>query len=295
MVENDFLIARSYVKILLKLIINKGGMQQHFNVFRSKLEIENLSQKTIKAYLNCLKNYSIFIKNNDKLSEKDIEDFLVYLYSKKYAPKTIKLHRDAILKYYRLIHGFIPVLNLKIKSSPVRLPVVLAKSDLERIFDVTKNKKHKLMLMLTYGSGLRVSEVINLKVKDLDFSNNMIFIRQAKGNKDRITILPKNLITLLKSFVWGKDVNDIVFESAVGGKLSQRTLQKIFHSSLVFSGIKKDATFHSLRHSFATHLLESGVNLNYIKELLGHSNIKTTMIYTKVTNTMIKSIKSPID
>jgi site-specific recombinase XerD len=150
------------------------------------------------------------------------------------------------------------------------------------------------MLSLAYGSGLRVSEIVCLKVKDLNLDELTLFVRQAKGRKDRLTILPGKIITELKQFISDKDANDYVFASIRGGKLTSRTAQKIFEHGLIKSGIKKDATFHSLRHSFATHLLENGTDVRYVQELLGHQNIKTTQIYTKVTSQKLKNIKSPL-
>jgi len=157
-----------------------------------------------------------------------------------------------------------------------------------------KNPKHQLLLSLAYGAGLRVSEAISLKVQDLDLDELTIHIKQAKGQKDRLSVIPESLVDSLKNLVAGKTGKDFVFASERGGKLTTRTAQKVFENSLVASGVKKDATFHSLRHSFATHLLENGTDVRYVQELLGHSNIRTTQVYTQVTNPQLKNIKSPL-
>jgi site-specific recombinase XerD len=149
-------------------------------------------------------------------------------------------------------------------------------------------------LSLAYGSGLRVSEVVALKVQDLDFEELTVLLKQAKGQKDRISVMPQGLIDDLKNLVAGKEKGDFVFASERGGKLTTRTAQKVFENALWLSGIKKDATFHSLRHSFATHLLENGTDVRYVQELLGHQNIRTTQRYTQVTNPKLKNIKSPL-
>jgi site-specific recombinase XerD len=149
------------------------------------------------------------------------------------------------------------------------------------------------MIALAYSGGLRVSEIINLKIKDLDLAELIIHIKNAKGNKDRITVFPEKLVMDLRKLIANKNFNDYVFASERGGKLTERTAQKIFENALKKSEIKKEATFHSLRHSFATHLLENGTDVRYVQELLGHSNIRTTQIYTKVTNPKLKNIKSP--
>lgn len=188
--------------------------------------------------------------------------------------------------------------NQKIEISsakkPKSLPTVLSRSEVNRILESTKNAKHRLLLSLAYGAGLRVSEVVSLKVQDLDVEELTVHIKQAKGQKDRISVMPESLTDSLKNLVAGKSGNDFVFASERGGVLTTRTAQKVFENSLASSGVQKDATFHSLRHSFATHLLENGTDVRYVQELLGHSNIRTTQVYTQVTNPKLKNIRSPL-
>ena len=150
------------------------------------------------------------------------------------------------------------------------------------------------MIALAYGAGLRVSEVVNMRLKDINIAELTIHIKQAKGQKDRISILSEKLVNDLEQLIATKNQNAYVFESERGGKLTTRTAQKIFENALAKSGIKKNANFHSLRHSFATHLLENGVDVRYVQELLGHQNIRTTQVYTHVTNPKLKNIKSPL-
>lgn len=164
-----------------------------------------------------------------------------------------------------------------------------------KVINSANNPKHKLILSLAYAAGLRVSEVINLKIQDIDADELTIHLKGAKGDKDRITIFPEKLKEDIIKLVAGRTGNDYLFSSERGGKLTERTAQKVFEKALKKAGIKKDATFHSSRHSFATHLLENGVDVRYVQELLGHQNIMTTQLYTKVTNPMIKNIKSPLD
>jgi site-specific recombinase XerD len=160
---------------------------------------------------------------------------------------------------------------------------------------IITNPKHRLLIALAYGAGLRVSETTNLKAKDINLDELTIHIKGAKGNKDRMSIFSEKLVASLKVIVALKQGNEFVFESNWGGKLDERSAQKVFEQALVKAGIKKEATFHSLRHSFATHLLENGTDVRYVQELLGHANIRTTQIYTKVTNPSLKKIKSPLD
>lgn len=185
-------------------------------------------------------------------------------------------------------------INLKFAKRSKKLPIVLSREEINKIIEVLPNKKHKLLISLAYGAGLRVSEVINLKVKDINPEELTIHLKDAKGKKDRITIFPEKIKFDIINIMDGKDKNNFIFESERGGKLTERTAQKVFENALKKSGIQKDATFHSLRHSFATHLLENGVDIRYVQELLGHQNIRTTQLYTRVTNPSIKKIKSPL-
>jgi site-specific recombinase XerD len=172
---------------------------------------------------------------------------------------------------------------------------VLSKSEIEKIINSIDNKKHRLLISLSYGAGFRVSEAINLKIKDINLDELTIHIKDAKGNKDRITVFPEKLKSSLHELTDFRNNNDYVFASERGGKLTERSAQKIFENALKKSGVQKDAPFHSLRHSFATHLLENGVDVRYVQELLGHQNIRTTQLYTKVTNPNLKKIKSPLE
>ncbi len=172
---------------------------------------------------------------------------------------------------------------------------MLSRQEIEKIINTITNPKHKLIIALAYGCGLRVSEVVNLKVKDINLNEFTVHLKGAKGNKDRITILPEKFKADIINNLANKTGNEYFFISQMGGKLSERTAQIIFEKSLKMANIQKEATFHSLRHSFATHLLENGVDVRYVQELLGHANIKTTQIYTKVTNPSLKKIKSPLD
>jgi len=269
--------------------------QQHLLNTEKELKVRNYSPKTIEVYLGCLRDYFVF--SGDNLLTPDIEkirDFLLKKQEKKYSPQTVNLYLNAIKFFYREVLKNLQKIDLKFAKKSLKLPVVLSREEIERVISNITNPKHRLMVSLAYGAGLRVSEVINLRVKDLDLENLIIHIKGAKGKKDRITVFPEKLVNDFRNLIAGKNPNDLVFESERGGELTERSAQAVFHKSLIKSGIKKDASFHSLRHSFATHLLENGVDIRYIQELLGHQNIRTTQIYTKVTNPSIKNIKSPL-
>ncbi|MBU4339016.1 tyrosine-type recombinase/integrase [Patescibacteria group bacterium] len=224
-----------------------------------------------------------------------IKNYLLQKQDKGQAPQTINLHLNAIKYFYREVFKSNAVIGLKFAKTSKKLPVVLSRSEIEKIINSIENRKHKLLISLSYGAGLRVSEAINLKIKDINLEELTIHLKNAKGNRDRITIFPEKVKIDLREIFALRDRNDYVFASERGGKLTERTAQKIFENALKKSEVSKDATFHSLRHSFATHLLENGVDVRYVQELLGHQNIRTTQLYTKVTNPSIKKIKSPLE
>jgi len=269
-------------------------MKKYLEQTQQELKLRNYSPKTIKSYSNCLKEYFDFKKFNlEKINEENIKQFLLNKQDKNYSSQTINLYLNATKFFYREVLKIPQKINLKFAKRTKKLPIVLSRQEIEKIITLIKNSKHKLIISLTYGAGLRISEIINLKTKDINLEELTLHLKNAKGKKDRITIFPQRLKTDLQFFMNGKDKENFVFESERGGKLSGRTVQKIFENTLRNSGIKKDATFHSLRHSFATHLLENGVDVRYVQELLGHANIRTTQIYTQVTNPKIRNIKSP--
>ena len=261
----------------------------------NELKLRNYSRKTIKSYLICLTDYFHFIKNIRKDPDTaKIREYLLDKQEKGQSSQTINLYLNAIKYFYREIFKSSEPVSIKFAKVSKKLPVVLSREEIEKIINSTRNEKHRLLIALSYGAGLRISEAVNLKVRDINFEDLSIHLKDAKGNKDRITIFPQKLKSDLHELTALQHGNEFVFESERGGKLAERTAQKVFENSLKKAGIKKDATFHSLRHSFATHLLENGTDVRYVQELLGHANIRTTQIYTRVTNPMLKNIKSPL-
>lgn len=271
-------------------------MKEYLDKTIRELRLRNYSQKTIKAYLNCIHSYLLY-KNKDftKIDKENIKDFLLSLKEKGKSPQTINLYLNSIKFFYNQTLKIYKKIDLKFAKRNKNLPVVLSREEVQKIIENTTNKKHRLMIALAYSSGLRVSEAVDLKIKDLDFDGLTIHLKGAKGMKDRITVLPKKILNEIENLIAGKNKDDFVFESERGGKLTTATAQKVFIKSLLKSKIDKPATFHSLRHSFATHLLENGVDVRYVQELLGHSNIRTTQIYTHVMSPTLKKIKSPFD
>ncbi len=259
------------------------------------LRLRNYSPRTRQAYLFYIKDYVSFAKSKG-LKEKQaaIEQYLLEKAFRKQSPQTINLALNAIKFLYREVFPQKDHISFKYAKRNKKLPIVLSRSEIEDIISATTNVRYRLMISLAYGCGLRVSEVANLRISDLSIDELVVHIKEAKGKKDRITVLPVKLQNDLRLFIAGRDANDIVFDSNRGGKLTTTSIQKMFRKSLAKTEIAKPATFHSLRHSFATHLLENGVDVRYVQELLGHRSIRTTQIYTQVTNPMIKKIQSPL-
>lgn len=271
-------------------------LKELLSKIEDELKLRNYSRKTIQSYLVCLKDYFKYIKNIKK--DPDIALIKKYLLERKeegWAPQTVNLHLNAIKYFYREIYKSKVFIDLKFAKTSKKLPVVLSRKEIEQIINSIQNGKHKLLISLSYGAGLRVSEAVNLKIRDVNLDELTIHIKNAKGNKDRITIFPEKLKADLSELMALQHGNEYLFESERGGKLTERTAQMVFEKALKSANIQKDASFHSLRHSFATHLLENGVDVRFVQELLGHQNIRTTQLYTKVTNPSLKNIKSPLD
>jgi site-specific recombinase XerD len=176
-----------------------------------------------------------------------------------------------------------------------RLPGVLSKEEVLRLLDKEQNPKHRLLLMLTYSSGLRVSEVVALKKEHIDFGRKTLIVNGAKGRKDRITLLADRAAAFLREYCGHNNVKDWLFPGQDKGHLRIRTAQSIFEKAVRNAGIEKKVSIHSLRHTFATHLLESGTDIRYIQSLLGHSSLRTTERYAHVARQSILRIQSPLD
>ncbi|MGW8185413.1 MAG: site-specific tyrosine recombinase/integron integrase [Candidatus Moraniibacteriota bacterium] len=272
------------------------NLQELLLKIKDELKLRNYSRRTIESYLFCLNEYFKYAKIIKR--EPEIAVIKKYLLKKQEAgqsSQTINLHLQAIKYFYREIIKSPTNVDIKFAKTASKLPVVLSRKEIEKIIGAIDNKKHRALISFSYSAGFRVSEAINLKIKDVDLEELTIHIKGAKGNKDRISIIAEKLKPEILELTAMRDLNEYVFTSNRGGKLTERTAQKVFERALEKSGIKKEATFHSLRHSFATHLLENGVDVRYVQELLGHANIRTTQIYTKVTNPALRKIKSPLD
>ncbi len=278
--------------------INSERIKQISKVLK-KIEVEiklrGFSKETSKMYILYNKQFLERNKlNPEEVNEDDIKLFLSEKISdENLSSKSISLIKSALLFYYNEILGR----KFEIKTPKIKktTPIVLTKEEIQLIFDSISNIKYKLILKLYYSSGLRLSEAINLRKKDLDFNENIIWIRDGKGGKDRMSILSKSLSEELKEFSKYKNSNDFLFVNKKGDPLNPRSIQLALEKVKHKLNIGKDFHVHTLRHSFATHLLENGVDIRKIQELLGHSDLSTTQIYTKISNEELKKVKSPLD
>ncbi len=269
-------------------------IQQELTRTRNELVLRSYSRATVKNYLACLKEYFLWIRADFEMPDENmIKNFLLMKQERGYSSQTVNVYLNAIRFYYHQVVRSPFKLNIRFAKRSQKLPVVLTKDEILSILDCISNPKHRLMVVLAYGSGLRISEVVNLKAKDVLLAEGTIHIKEAKGKKDRISIVSEKLMPELGAVVLSKAPDDYVFESERGGKLTTMTAGKIFKRAKMRAGIIKDATFHSLRHSFATHLLENGTDIRYVQTLLGHNNIRTTQLYTQVATQAIRKIKSP--
>lgn len=257
--------------------------------------IRNYSERTRRTYMFCIEKYLDFDAEAVRRCSLDkIREFLVLRQERGAGPVMRNLYLCAIKFFYRSALNRRKTIRIPYAKRPKSSPITLRRVEILQILSHINNYKHKLLIALAYGAGLRLSEVINLKVCDLHLCTKIIIVRRGKGAKRRSTILPDKLWWKLRLYVKNKSAHDYVFESNRKGKLHSRTVQKIFKNALKKAKIEKAATFHSLRHSFATHLIENGTNLRYVQELLGHSSIRTTQIYTHVGDGAINTVKSPL-
>ena len=263
-----------------------------------ELIIRGFSKRTVQSYLSHNQRFLDFVgKSARAIDSQDIKNYLLYLKSQNYSNTSLNSVISALKFYYGQILKRKLFFNILRPKKEKFLPTVLTKTEIIKIINCTHNLKHKLLLSLLYGSGLRVSEVIKLQINHLDLVTHSLLVKDGKGNKDRHTILSSISIKLLNLYLPKLPNTQKYLFSGMHGEshLSQRSAQKIFEQALEESNIKKTASCHSLRHSFATHLLESGLDIRYIQKLLGHQNIKTTEIYTQVSHNFFNNIKSPLD
>lgn len=262
------------------------------------MSLRGFTHKTKKTYSYCVSKYLQFIVKS-KLSPTNIsaKQYLLYLNSKKYDTNTIRLSSAAILFFLKeILKQNVSFIEIPKPKKKKLLPKVLSKEEIKLMINSTKNKKHKLIISLLYSSGLRLSELQNLKRENIDPNRNVIFVKQGKGKKDRITILSQKIKTEILDYICNSTYKSkYLIEGRQGRKYSSESIQKVIKLAGEKAKISRTITPHMLRHSFATHLLEDGVDIRYIQRLLGHQNLETTTIYTQVANNKLENIVSPLD
>lgn len=256
------------------------------------------SEKTSKSYIYCINKFIKYTKKSiDKISKKDVRLFLESLSEKNLAGNTMNLYHMAIRFLFEDVLDKRIWIDIKYSKTPRKLPVVLTKEEIKRLFDSIKNPKHKLMIQLMYSAGLRVSELLNLKIKDLEIDKGYGFVRKGKGNKDRIFIMADSLKDITGKFIRSKKINEYnyLFTSINGKKYDASSVRQIIKKAKKNSGINKNISCHTLRHSFATHLIENGYSISEVQALLGHKSPETTFVYVHTASPTLIKVKSPLD
>jgi len=267
-----------YIEILQLKAYSPHTINTYRNEFAQLLHI--LKDKDVNSLdSNRLKSYFLYCTNILKLSENTLHSRI----------NAVKFYFEQVLKREKFFF------EIPRPKKPSILPQVINAKDIKKLFEVTTNLKHNTMLKLCYGMGLRVSEIVNLKITDIDSKNLQVFIERAKGKKDRYANLPESILEQLRAYFVEYKPKKYLFEGQYGDQYSVRSAQKVFADALKKAKINKTIGIHGLRHSFATHLLEAGTDISFIQELLGHNDLKTTMRYTHVSQQTIKNIKSPLD
>lgn len=294
--EVDQLNSRSQQKVLPKLSPTNRHYLHQFNEY---LLSKRYSKNTVKVYHEALQVFLRFFQDRmvEQITNADIVNFNnTYILKKKLSSSYQNQVINAIRLFYRKIeHRQLDIDGLERPRREKKLPEIFSMEEIQRLFEATENLKHRTILMLIYSAGLRRGEVLNLQPRDIDSQRMIIQIHGGKGKKDRIVPLSTVILEQLRTYYIAYRPKVYLFEGQGGGQYSERSIQLVFVQAKAKAGLKKNSSLHTLRHSYATHLLESGVNLRHIQELLGHSSPKTTQIYTHVTSEGIRKIESPLD
>lgn len=263
------------------------------------LELKSYSPSTIKTYKNAFIAFTDFFDERiiSDITKREIEDYLLHLAKeKKNSETTIHSAVNAIKFYYeQVLKKPGEFYELQRPKKPIKNVTVFSENEVTKIITAIINVKHKAMVMIGYAAGLRISEIISLKIKDIDSERMMLHIRNAKGKKDREVILSETLLNVLRIYYKQYTPKQYLFEGQAGGAYTSRSLNRIMQDAKEKAGVKKEGSIHAFRHSFATHLLEGGTDISIIQKLLGHNDIKTTLRYTHVSKVELQKVQSPLD
>jgi integrase/recombinase XerD len=266
---------------------------------REDLQLRGLSERTQKTYLSEVTRFARhFRRLPDKLGEKEVREYLLYLINEKHACHSTLTHAYSALKFIYGVTLGRPGLveNIPHPRTPKRLPVALDRKEVDALFAATNNLKHLAILMMTYSAGLRLNEVVHLKKEDIDRARMMVRVREGKGRVDRYSLLSKVALETLEHYLRYCKPGPWLFPGADPEKpISHGSVQTMFQAVRTRAGIAKPASVHTLRHSFATHLLEAGCDLYHVQLLLGHRSPTTTATYLHVSRTHLATTVSPLD
>lgn len=274
------------IKMYIPELIKKEGLRR------------GLSPRTIKTYNHCVRRFfSKCHKDPKEVKKQDVKDFLDKLIEKGAGGNTINVYLNALKFFYGQILNRKLMVYIRYSKTPKTLPSVLTKEEVTKLISAIENPKHSLMARLIYSAGLRVSELVHLKVKDLELDKNHGWVRKGKGNKDRLFIIARNLKNELVGYIYDNNLNQEswLFSGQKQGCITTMTVQKIIEKAAKKAAIKKNVHPHTLRHSFATHLVENGYDILSIQSLLGHANAETTMVYVHTARPKMISVQSPLD
>jgi site-specific recombinase XerD len=273
--------------------------ERALHAYVALLKLKNYSPNTLSNYANWFKVFLQHFPDRkpSSITPTEILDFLnQYRQSSKWSATVQNQLINAIKFFYeKLLKRPVEYYDLPRAKKEQKLPTVFAEEEIRKMIEACENLKHRCMLCLAYAAGLRVSEIVNMKLKDIDSKRMVIMIRQSKGRKDRQVMLSPKLLELLREYFKQYRPKQWLFEGQGGEQYSIRSIQKVINTAKTKAGINRKGSIHALRHSFATHLLESGTDLISIKQLLGHNSLRTTMTYTHVSKKHISKIQSPLD
>jgi integrase/recombinase XerD len=283
---------------LPKPTLNEEGEKALLAV-EQKLRLKAYSYHTIKNYKSALIYFFSYFRSKSpgQITKTDVESYIYHLINKyKISESKQNTIINAIKAYYEHVLGFPrEFYDIQRPKKPNTLPNVLTQEETKRLLETPSNLKHKAILWTIYSCGLRISELINLRIEDIHQDDGFVFIKGGKGKKDRRTILSPKLVGLLNEYEEAYKPSYWLFEGQTGGKYSATSIRNIFRKAVKESNANPWATVHTLRHSFATHLLQQGVNMRYVQTMLGHSSPKTTQIYMHVLEINNKVVHSPLD
>ena len=277
--------------------------KKHTTTFPTSYELllkrKRYSTNTIKVYTSFLKKFIDYLNNKpiENATEEDIRNFQDYLIHKKKVSISTQNQAINAIKFYfeKVLQRAHKTYYIERPKKPKQLPKVLSEQQIFRILKHSENLKHKFILALLYSSGLRISELLALRKEDILYDKNLIFVRSGKGNKDRTTIFAEHMKKLHNLYINEYKPNYWLIEGLNRKQYSSSSVAKILKRAALKAGVSQNVTPHMLRHSFATHMLEQGIDLRYIQNILGHGSSKTTEIYTRVTSKSLAKIKSPLD